>query len=68
MTLDTWKFSSAMRQKRSVDLRIDIRAASQQIGISASTLSRIENGKTPDVTTYARCCSWLGVDMILFFT
>lgn len=64
---DHWKFSSALRHKRNVELRIDIRQAAMQIGISASTLSKIENCKTPDLYTYFYCCRWLGVEMQSFF-
>lgn len=64
---DHWKFSSALRHKRNVELRIDIRQAAMQIGISAPTLSRIENCKTPDLYTYFYCCRWLGVEMQSFF-
>ena len=63
---DHWKFSSALRHKRNVELRIDIRQAAMQIGISAPTLSRIENCKTPDLYTYFYCCRWLGVEMQSF--
>jgi transcriptional regulator with XRE-family HTH domain len=56
-------FSSALRQKRYVELRIDIREAALQIGVSISTLSRMENKKLPDLYTYFYCCQWLGVDM-----
>ena len=64
---DYWKFSSALRHKRNVELRIDIRQAAMQIGILAPTLSRIENCKTPDLYTYFYCCRWLGVEMQSFF-
>lgn len=30
-------------------------------GISAPTLSRIENGNLPDIDTYFRLCEWLAV-------
>jgi transcriptional regulator with XRE-family HTH domain len=37
-----------------------IRAAAAEIGISPTTLSRIENGHVPDVGTLNKVCSWLG--------
>ena len=64
---NAWEFSSALRHKRNVELRIDLRKASKQIGISSASLSRIENCKTPDLYTYYYCCIWLGVDMNSFF-
>lgn len=36
-----------------------IRAAAKEIGISPSTLSRIENGHVPDVATLDKICAWL---------
>ena len=38
------------------------------IGVSASTLSRVQNGKEPDVISYHKICSWLGMSMDKFFT
>jgi transcriptional regulator with XRE-family HTH domain len=39
-----------------------VRAAAGEIGISAATLSRIENGRVPDLETLKKVCAWLGVD------
>lgn len=37
-------------------------------GVSASTLSRIENGKkVPDMVIYLRLCEWMGVQPDTFF-
>ena len=39
-----------------------LRAAAHEIGdVSASTLSRIEQGSIPDVNTFLLLCNWLGV-------
>lgn len=39
-----------------------LRAAAAEIGgVSASTLSRVEQGKVPDLDTFLRLCRWLGV-------
>ncbi len=39
-----------------------LREVAQEIGeVSASTLSRIENGNIPDLDTFIRVCRWLGV-------
>ena len=46
--------------------RVGVRAASREIGVSASKLSRIENGTIPDLITYAKICSWLGVSVSRF--
>lgn len=37
-----------------------VRAAAREIGISPSTLSRIEKGHVPDVGTLEKVCEWLG--------
>ena len=39
-----------------------IREAAKEIGISAATLSRIEQGKQPDISTFGKVCKWLGID------
>ena len=36
-------------------------------GVSASTLSRIEQGKMPDLDTFIRICEWLEVSPDKFF-
>ena len=38
-----------------------IRETAQEIGISSATLSRIENGNLPDITTFVKLCKWLDV-------
>ena len=43
-----------------------VRAAAKEIGISPSTLSRIENGHVPDVATLEKVCAWLGEDTSKF--
>ena len=39
-----------------------IRAAAKEIGVSPSTLSRVENGHLPDLENYRKICAWLGID------
>jgi transcriptional regulator with XRE-family HTH domain len=39
-----------------------LRDASKIIGISPATLSRIENGKIPDLETFGKLCKWLELD------
>ena len=39
-----------------------IRAAAKEIGISPSTLSRVETGHLPDLENYRKICVWLGID------
>ncbi len=39
-----------------------IREIAGEIGISSATLSRVENGKTPDLDTFSKICKWLQLD------
>jgi len=38
------------------------REAAREIGISAATLMRLEEGRLPDLETFAKVCEWLGAD------
>jgi len=40
-----------------------IRAAAAEIGVSAATLSRVENGHIPDLETLTKICRWLQIDV-----
>jgi len=44
-----------------------LREVANEIGISLSTLSRVENGNLPDIDSYMKLCKWLEVS-IEFFT
>ena len=39
-----------------------IRATAKEIGVSPSTLSRVEHGHLPDLENYRKICTWLGID------
>jgi len=39
-----------------------IREIAKDIGVSSATLSRIENGKLPDLGTFSKICRWLRID------
>lgn len=57
--LDTDKLAAMVKSKRAGR---GLRAIAQEIGdVSASTLSRIEQGSIPDVNTFLLLCSWLNV-------
>lgn len=39
-----------------------LREVADEIGVSSATLSRVENGKLPDLGTFAKLCRWLQLD------
>ncbi|MBB6001432.1 helix-turn-helix domain-containing protein [Arcicella rosea] len=63
-TLDTEKFAQMVKLKRG---NKGLRAVSEDIGgVSAPTLSRIEQGHLPDIDTYFKICKWLDVPTDFF--
>ena len=38
-----------------------VRVTAAEIGVSAATLSRVENGRQPDLQTFEKLCRWLGI-------
>lgn len=62
-SLDTSKFSEMIKSKRGTT---GLRALASEIGVSASTLSRIEQGNLPDIDTYLKLCNWLEVSPEFF--
>lgn len=42
--------------------KVGIRATARQIGLSPATLSRVENGRLPDLDNFTRICRWLDVN------
>src|SRR5215472_386825 len=43
-----------------------IREAASEVGVSPATLSRVENGKIPDLETFSKICKWLGEDPAMY--
>lgn len=57
--VDVKKLAGMLKAKRG---RLGLRAVADEIGgVSASTLSRVEQGNVPDLDTFFRLCQWLGV-------
>lgn len=54
---DTRLFAAALCTKRG---GCSLRDVAAETGVSASTLSRIENGEAPDMETFLMLCSWVG--------
>lgn len=58
-TLNTELLASMLKEKRG---KTGLRTIAEEIeGVSVATLSRIEQGKIPDVDTFIKICRWLGV-------
>ncbi len=58
--LNVSKLAAMLRTKRGEK---GLRAVAAEIGgVSASTLSRIEQGNVPDLDTFVRICRWLAVE------
>lgn len=62
-TLNIEKLARLVRAKRGASgLRIIAQAITEEFGdMSVSTLSRVENGRVPDMETFLRLCDWLKV-------
>jgi len=45
-----------------------LREVAKEVGISVSTLSRVENGNLPDIDSYLKICKWLDVSIEFFTT
>lgn len=63
---DAKRLATAVKEKRR-DLELGLRAAGKEIGVSAATLSRVENKKEPDINTMAKICLWLDIQWEYFF-
>ncbi|MDB5151103.1 MAG: family transcriptional regulator [Mucilaginibacter sp.] len=62
--LDTTKLADMLKSKRG---NKGLRTVAAEIGtVSAPTLSRIEQGKVPDVDTFVNICKWLKVSTDFF--
>ena len=64
-------FKEKIKQRRYVVMNtqqrtIGLREFAKQIGISTSTLSRIERGNKPDLDTVILICKWLKMDINKF--
>ena len=53
--------------QRRTELKLSLREASEASGVPVATLSRIEQGRMPDLATFQRVIGWLGVPAARFF-
>jgi len=63
---DAVSFSKALKTKRVIDLNIGVREASTQMKVDPATISRMENGRTPELKNLLLACSWLGMPVCNF--
>jgi len=61
MTFDAVLFSAAI-QSRILHDELSLREVAKEIGISASTLSRLANGESPDIESFSTVVRWLNAD------
>ena len=59
---DSESLKKDLRLKRIIELELSMDACAKNIGISKSTLSRIENGSMPDLLTFFKIVKWLKTD------
>jgi transcriptional regulator with XRE-family HTH domain len=57
-----------MVARRRAELGLSLREASAASGVPVATLSRVEQGRMPDLATFRRIVKWLGVPPERFFT
>lgn len=55
-------------EKRLIDNRMSLRKCAEQMGLSASTLSRVERGQKLEVDTLCKILRWLVADPSKYFT
>lgn len=63
--LDMKALASMVTERRG---SISLRQAAKEAGVSFSTLTRVENGAQPDLTSFTQICAWLGVPPSQFFS
>jgi len=62
--LDTDGLGRMLRDRRGA---LSLRQAAQDAGVSFSTFSRVEAGSQPDLASFIKLCTWLGVSPTFFF-
>ncbi|MBE2290038.1 MAG: helix-turn-helix transcriptional regulator [Chitinophagaceae bacterium] len=62
-SINTATLSEMIKSKRG---KRGLREVAKEIGVSLSTLSRVENGNLPDIDSYMKICTWLEVSTDFF--
>lgn len=64
---DSKEFSRQIKTKRIIELNVGLRDIAKKAKVSISTLSRVENGKIPDMLSLINICNWLSSSPASFF-
>lgn len=64
--METVKIEALAERIRQRRIGKGVREVAKEIGVSPATLSRVENGKIPDLDTYGKICQWLGDDPAIY--
>jgi transcriptional regulator with XRE-family HTH domain len=54
--------------KRCIQNDMSMDEAAKEMGVSKSTISRIEKSKLPDIETFGKVCKWLGEKTDKYFS
>lgn len=63
-TINTTRLADAIRVRRG---RKSLREAAEETGISAATLSQLENGAQPNLQTFLTLAEWIEIDLEWFY-
>lgn len=63
---DREAFAKAVKIKRVIDLDMGVRGVAKLTGMSAATISRMENGNVIEMDKFITACNWLGVSVCEF--
>jgi transcriptional regulator with XRE-family HTH domain len=58
---------AALLRKHRAEAGLSLRELSAEIGVPFATLSRVESGRIPDLTTFRNIVGWLGIPPERFF-
>lgn len=58
---------AALLRKHRAEAGLSLRELSAEIGVPFATLSRVESGRLPDLTTFRNIVEWLGIPPERFF-
>jgi transcriptional regulator with XRE-family HTH domain len=62
--LDTSNLAKMLKERRG---SLSLRQAALDAGVSFSTFTRVESGSQPDLVSFTKLCTWLGVSASDFF-